>query len=128
MSEVAQSCLTLCDPINCGLPGSSMEENLAMEFSRPEYWSGLRFPSPGDLPSSGIEPGSTCIGDRFFTIRVIREAPFNVYVKVSSLLLPSVSVLVHNDTRPLTALMVLIATTTVKCSHYFVLRVFGHLL
>ena len=29
-----------------------------MEFSRPEYWSGLPFPSPGDLPDPGIEPGS----------------------------------------------------------------------
>ena len=28
-----------------------------MEFSRPEYWSGLLFPSPGDLPDPGIEPG-----------------------------------------------------------------------
>ena len=31
---------------------------LSMEFSRPEYWSGLLFPSPGDLPNPGIEPGS----------------------------------------------------------------------
>ena len=29
-----------------------------MEFSRQEYWSGLPFPSPGDLPDSGIEPVS----------------------------------------------------------------------
>ena len=27
-----------------------------MEFSRQEYWSGLSFPSPGDLPNPGIEP------------------------------------------------------------------------
>ena len=31
---------------------------LSVEFSRQEYWSGLPFPSPGDLPNSGIEPGS----------------------------------------------------------------------
>ena len=30
----------------------------SMEFSRPEYWSGLPFPSPEDLPYPGIEPGS----------------------------------------------------------------------
>ena len=30
---------------------------LSMEFSRKEYWSGLPFPSPGDLPNPGIEPG-----------------------------------------------------------------------
>ena len=29
-----------------------------MGFSRQEYWSGLSFPSPGDLPNPGIEPGS----------------------------------------------------------------------
>ena len=29
-----------------------------MEFSRPEYWSGYPFPSPGDLPSPGIKPRS----------------------------------------------------------------------
>ena len=28
-----------------------------MEFSRPEYWSGLPFPSPGDLSDPGIKPG-----------------------------------------------------------------------
>ena len=31
---------------------------LSMEFSRQEYWSGLPFPSPGDLPHPGIEPRS----------------------------------------------------------------------
>ena len=29
-----------------------------MEFSRQEYWSGVSFPSPGDLPDLGIEPWS----------------------------------------------------------------------
>ena len=29
-----------------------------MEFSRPEYWSGELFPSPGDLPNPGTEPAS----------------------------------------------------------------------
>ena len=31
---------------------------LSMGFSRQEYWSGLPFPSPGDFPNPGIEPGS----------------------------------------------------------------------
>ena len=30
-------------------------------FSRQEYWSGLPFPSPGDLPNPGIEPGSPAL-------------------------------------------------------------------
>ena len=32
-----------------------------MEFSRQEYWSGLLFPSPGDLPDPGIEPRSPAL-------------------------------------------------------------------
>ena len=46
---------------------------LSMEFSRQEYWSGLPFPSPGDLPDLGIEPPSTASSEspalegRFFT-------------------------------------------------------------
>ena len=34
---------------------------LSMEFSRQEFWSGLPFPSPGDLPSSGTDPGSPAL-------------------------------------------------------------------
>ena len=33
----------------------------SMEFSRPEYWSGQPFPSPGDLPDPGIKPGSPAL-------------------------------------------------------------------
>ena len=51
-----QSCLTLCDPVECSPPGS-----LSMGFSRQEYWSGLPFPSPGDFPGPGIEPGSPAL-------------------------------------------------------------------
>ena len=40
-SEVAQSCPTLRDPMDCNLPGS-----LSMGFSRQEYWSGVPLPSP----------------------------------------------------------------------------------
>ena len=31
----------------------------SMEFSRQEYWSGVPFPSPEDLPNQGVEPGSS---------------------------------------------------------------------
>ena len=34
---------------------------LSMGFSRQEYWSGLPFLSPGDLPDLGIEPGSPAL-------------------------------------------------------------------
>ena len=50
---VTQSCPTLCGPTDHSLPGSSVHE-----FSRQEYWSGLPFPSPGDLPNPGIDPWS----------------------------------------------------------------------
>ena len=33
------------------------QASLSMGFSRLEYWSGLPFPSPGDLPDPGIKPG-----------------------------------------------------------------------
>ena len=38
-----------------------------MGFSRQEYWSGLPFPSPGDLPDLGIEPGFPPLAGGFFT-------------------------------------------------------------
>ena len=47
------SCPTLCDSLDCNPPGSSVHG-----FFRQEYWSGLPFPSPGDLPNPGIEPAS----------------------------------------------------------------------
>ena len=55
-SEVAQSCPTLCDPMDCSLPGSSVHG-----IFQAIYWSGLPFPSPGDLPNPGLEPGSLAL-------------------------------------------------------------------
>ena len=40
---------------------------LSMGFPRQEYWSGLPFPSPGDLPDPGIEPESPTFAGEFFT-------------------------------------------------------------
>ena len=37
------------------------QDSPSMGFSRQEYWSGLLFPSPGDLPNPGIEPGSPAL-------------------------------------------------------------------
>ena len=48
----AQSCLTLRNPMD------HSQAPLSMGFSRQEYWSGLSFPPPGDLPNPGIEPAS----------------------------------------------------------------------
>ena len=43
-------------------PGTvAYQASPSMGFSREEYWSGLPFPSPGDLPNTGIEPGSPAL-------------------------------------------------------------------
>ena len=42
-----------------GLVTVAHQAPLSMGFSRQEYWSGLPFPSPGDLHDPGIEPGSS---------------------------------------------------------------------
>ena len=54
----AQSCLTLCKSMDCGPPGSSV---YGIFQAKQEYWSGLPFPSPGDLPHPGIERGSPAL-------------------------------------------------------------------
>ena len=43
---------------------------LSMTFPRQEYWSGLPFPSPGNLPNPGIEPMSPALAEGFFTIEL----------------------------------------------------------
>ena len=53
-AQSLQSCLTLCDPMDC----VAYQAPLSTGFSRQEHWSGLPFPSPGDLPKSGIKPTS----------------------------------------------------------------------
>ena len=55
-SLVAKLCLTLVSSWTeaCQVP-------LYMEFSRREYWSGLPFPSPGDLPDPSIKPRSSAL-------------------------------------------------------------------
>ena len=59
---VAESCLTLATPWTVAL-----QAPLSMRFSRQEYWSGLPFPSPGDLPDPGIESLSLALVGGFFT-------------------------------------------------------------
>ena len=54
VSEIPQSCPTLCHPMDSSLHQAPP----SMGFSRQEYWSGLPFPSPGNLPDPGIEPRS----------------------------------------------------------------------
>ena len=55
--------------------GPSCQAPLSMELFRQEYWSGLPFPSPGDLPDPGLEPYSPALGGRFFTAGTTWKAP-----------------------------------------------------
>ena len=62
---MAKLCQTLVIPwtVDCQAP-------LSMGFPRQEYWSGLPFPSPGDLPKSGVKSESSlspALEDKFFT-------------------------------------------------------------
>ena len=68
-----QSCLTVCNPMDCSPPGSS-----ALEFSRQEYWSGLPCIPPGNLPDLGIELmslTSPALARGFFTTSATWEDP-----------------------------------------------------
>ena len=51
-----------CDPMDCSPPDSSVHG-----ISQAEYWSGLPFPSPGDLPHPGTEPVSPVLTGGIFT-------------------------------------------------------------
>ena len=53
---VARLCLALASPWTV-----ARQAPLSMGFSRQEYWSGLPFPSPGDLSNPGIEPRSPAL-------------------------------------------------------------------
>ena len=77
--KVAQSCLTLCDPMDCivhGILQAGIMEWVALSFSRGSsqprdwtqisrtagrFWTGYPIPSPGGLPDPGIEPGSPAL-------------------------------------------------------------------
>ena len=64
-----------------------------MEFSRQEYWSGLPFPSPGDLLNPGIEPmslTSPALACEFFTTRAIWEARLHEIGKYVFLNVPGI--------------------------------------
>ena len=72
-----QLCLAHCSPMDCN-PSAP----LSMEFSRQEYWNGLPFPPPDDLPKPRIEPmslDSPALADRFFTT----EPPGKISFKYS---------------------------------------------
>ena len=73
VAQSLQSCLALCDPPHYSPPGSSVYAILQQE-----YWSGLPWPPPGDLPDPGIKPTylqSFAFAGGFFTTSITWEAP-----------------------------------------------------
>ena len=75
-AKLLQSCLTLCDPMDCSLPVP-----LSMGFFRQEHWSELPCPPPRDLPDPRAQVSYvSCIGSRFFTTSATWEAPQTVYL------------------------------------------------
>ena len=57
--------------------------SLLRGFPRPEHWSGLPCPPPGDLPNPGIEPTSLvspALSSEFFTTNTTWEAQIHVYI------------------------------------------------
>ena len=70
---LTQSCLTLWGPIDWSPPGFSVHGM----FRGQEYWSGLPFPTPGDLPKPGIKCATLAypaLAGRFFTTSATKEA------------------------------------------------------
>ena len=89
MCLATQSCLTLCDPVDCSPLGSSVHG-----ISRQECWSGLPFPSPGDLPHPEIKPlilTSPCIGRRILCRCVISYTRQCIYVNATLSVCPPLS-------------------------------------
>ena len=66
-AQSLQSCPTLCDPLDCSLPGSSVHGVLQARI--------LEWAPPGDLPNPGIKPTSLMLAGRFFTTSINWEAP-----------------------------------------------------
>ena len=64
--------INICNPWSI-----ACQDPLSLEFSSQEYWSGLPFPSPGDLPDPGIKPTSLvspALASGFFTTSASLEA------------------------------------------------------
>ena len=76
----AQSCPTLCDPMNCSQLSSPVHES-----SQARILSGLLFPSAEDLPNPGTEPASPALAGRFFTSEAPEKPTIIVYIRSSDL-------------------------------------------
>ena len=83
---VTQPCPTLCKPMDCSQPSSSVHEILQVRI---QDWVAIS--SPGDLPNPGTEPGSLtspALAGRFFTTSatcealIVYKAFLNIYFSI----------------------------------------------
>ena len=95
---VTQLCPTLCNPM-AGNPTGS----LSMEFSRQEFWSGLPFPFPGDLPDPGIKPESPALQAYSLPFKLLGEALKQVINR-------TYRYVIQNGERPLLQLLLCLPT------------------
>ena len=84
--SIAYSPLCACElsrtPLFAAPRTVARQAPLSMGFSRQEYWGGLPFPPPGDLPEPGIQPASPAMAGEFFTAEppgLVRMSSFSFY-------------------------------------------------
>ena len=78
-AKLLQACPTICDLMDCILPGCSFHGAL-----QARKLGGLLFPPPGHLPNPGIKPTFATVAGRFCTISVIWDALVKVNFKLFS--------------------------------------------
>ena len=86
-AAAAKSC-QLC-PTPCGPIDGTQQAPPSLGFSRQEYWSGLQFHSPGDLPDPGIKPASPALTGGFFTTESSEKS---LYSRWSSIIKRSIKI------------------------------------
>ena len=77
VSEVAQSCPTLCDPVDCSLSGSSVH---GIFQARVLEWIAISFSRGSSRPRNRTRV--SCIAGRRFTVWATREAPYSIEIQV----------------------------------------------
>ena len=76
----------------------ALQPPLSLGFSRQDYWGGLPFPPPGDLPKSGMEPvslASPALADGFFTTSASWEVPGSMLATCYTYILSSQAEALH---------------------------------
>ena len=93
---------------------------LSMEFSRQEYWSGLPFPSPGDLPNPGLESGCPGLQAEALLSEPPRKPTFTKYIAFCELYFFFFFIILHVFITSLTSAYNKISNTSLIPSSDFV--------